>query len=346
MSTTSTTSLKAVLISGATGRQGHAAIAHLSKNNHFRILALTRNADSSSARELETDFPSIEIVEGDLNNPDSIRRIFDDEKEKEGTGIWGVFNVMAYPGLGVDATGEERAGKAIAIIAHEYAVSCFVYSSSERAGELYDDGAPPGSSYRAKVEIEKHLKELGNKGLNWTILRPVLFYENYIGQLGGTTFEVFKAGVKADTPVQLVAVNDIGRIIAGIFQDPEPYKHQILVPLSGNLTFAQQEEIFKEATGRSINNVPWPLSSLSGKGILKINRHTREMVEGRQKISDTIAEGKVPEFQSQVDLAKKALGPDAQWTSFEEWARKTKEDEKRAKNWNGISLSGILSGRS
>ncbi|KAK7031125.1 hypothetical protein VNI00_013733 [Paramarasmius palmivorus] len=345
---TSTFQPKTVLITGATGRQGHAVIHHLSQApyaDNFRILALTRNASSASAVGLK-DLKNVEVVEGDLTKLESIRPIFEREKERggEGGGIWGVFTVIAYPGLGVDADGEQSAGKNLATLSHEYQVQCFIYSGSDRAGEIYDDEARPHSSFWAKVAIERHIKELGKQGLKWTILRPTLFFENYVGPFGGTTFEVFKAGVKPDTPVQLLTVDDMGRIVRGIFLDPEPYIHQILVPCSDNLTFPQQEEIYKRATGRSISNVP--LGGVVGKSILKMNWYTREMVEFRQQTSAAIVEGKVPEFQSQIDLATKALGPGEKWVSFEEWAKKTKgTDKERTKNWNGVSLSGLLSGR-
>jgi hypothetical protein len=51
----------------------------------------------------------VTVVQGDLDSPESIRRIFEDQKDKGG--IWGVFSVLAFPGLGANADGEERQGK-------------------------------------------------------------------------------------------------------------------------------------------------------------------------------------------------------------------------------------------
>lgn len=48
------------------------------------------------------------MVEGDLDDEDSMVRIF--EIAKEEGGIWGVFVALAFPGLGANADGEERQG--------------------------------------------------------------------------------------------------------------------------------------------------------------------------------------------------------------------------------------------
>ena len=74
----------------------------------------------------------------------------------------------------------------------------------------------------AKIQIEKHVKELGAKNLKWTyvkslspyfyqvdvlchrIIRPGFFMENFEGSLGSITFGVLKAGLKPSTTIQLI----------------------------------------------------------------------------------------------------------------------------------------------
>jgi len=104
-----------VLITGATGKQGgaliqallHPKVPDLHKDEHH-VYALTRNASSSGALQFATR-QNVTVVEGDLDHPDSMRKIFQDAVANGG--IWGVFAVLAYPGLGVQADGEERQGK-------------------------------------------------------------------------------------------------------------------------------------------------------------------------------------------------------------------------------------------
>jgi uncharacterized protein YbjT (DUF2867 family) len=74
---------KKVLIMGATGKQGGAAIEALLKSStNFQILALTRNASSPSAQRLASN-PKITVVEGDASSP---LPIFEAHKS-----IYGVF---------------------------------------------------------------------------------------------------------------------------------------------------------------------------------------------------------------------------------------------------------------
>jgi uncharacterized protein YbjT (DUF2867 family) len=107
---------KTILIAGATGRQGRAVISSLLSTDaaiqRYRILAVTRNTASDASKALSSLSSELEsgsqlsLIKGDLDDPTSIRKIFE---EAEG-GIWGVFAVLAFPGLGANADGEEKQG--------------------------------------------------------------------------------------------------------------------------------------------------------------------------------------------------------------------------------------------
>lgn len=110
-----------ILVVGATGLQGRAfieaslldAASEDSKAGQMRILAMTRSAGSAAARTLASTYASqserMTLVEADLDKPDSVRKVFQDAQGHGG--LWGVFLVLAFPGLGADATGEEKQGK-------------------------------------------------------------------------------------------------------------------------------------------------------------------------------------------------------------------------------------------
>ena len=104
-----------ILVTGATGKQGTALIhallppSTLDPEHRYYVYALTRNASTPSAQYLSEIGENITLVEGDLEEPISISKIFKDAK-LEG-GIWGVFAVLAFPGLGADASSEEAQGK-------------------------------------------------------------------------------------------------------------------------------------------------------------------------------------------------------------------------------------------
>lgn len=112
---------RTILVVGATGKQGRAFIdSALSSSTDVHILALTRNTASPSAKPLVSasrDSDRIKVVQADLDKPDTVRKVFEDakgaksENEEGVNGIWGVFVVLAFPGLGADASGEEKQGK-------------------------------------------------------------------------------------------------------------------------------------------------------------------------------------------------------------------------------------------
>ena len=107
-----------VLVTGATGKQGqalirallHAQEAAVADDHIYHIYALTRKASSPGAQALAERWKeNLTVVEGDLDDRASISKIFGDTKGNGG--IWGVFAVLAYPGLGAEADGEEEQGK-------------------------------------------------------------------------------------------------------------------------------------------------------------------------------------------------------------------------------------------
>jgi NAD(P)-dependent dehydrogenase (short-subunit alcohol dehydrogenase family) len=118
--------MRNIFVAGATGKQGQALIRALlvptsSSDGGWHIYALTRRATSPAAQRLTETYPSnLTVVEGNLEDRKSISKIFEDLK-KDG-GIWGVFSVLAFPGMGVDASGEERQGKVYLIFSQ---IPCF-----------------------------------------------------------------------------------------------------------------------------------------------------------------------------------------------------------------------------
>jgi nucleoside-diphosphate-sugar epimerase len=84
--------MKAVLITGATGKQGGSLIKSLvTRNAPFEILAVTRDSQSSSAQRLAQLSSNIKLVEGNLDDPAGI---FRNAHKVTKTKIWGVFSVQ------------------------------------------------------------------------------------------------------------------------------------------------------------------------------------------------------------------------------------------------------------
>ena len=58
--------------------------------------------------------------------------------------------------------------QALADIAFEFGVECYILSTVERGGESNDDKYTLDRA--AKVKIERHVRSLGERGFSWTLV--------------------------------------------------------------------------------------------------------------------------------------------------------------------------------
>ncbi|OTA61549.1 NAD(P)-binding protein [Hypoxylon sp. EC38] len=243
---------RAVLITGATGKQGGAVVnALLKANADFEILALTRDSQSASAQRLVQKSPKIKLVTGNLNAVDNI---FAKAKEVTKTPIWGVFSVQTAMGGGANVRSEEIQGKALVDASLKNGVKHLVYSSVDRGGEKSDDNPTDIPHFISKHNIEKHLFEKTKNGeMNWTVLRPVAFFENLTPNFFGKVFATsWKINLKKDQKLQLIATSDIGFFAAEAFMKPEEYKNKKISLAGDELTYDEFAAIFKEKTGEDL----------------------------------------------------------------------------------------------
>ncbi|HEX9341409.1 MAG TPA: NmrA/HSCARG family protein [Thermoplasmata archaeon] len=189
-----------ILVAGATGHQGGAVSRSLLKRGH-RVRALTRNP--TRARPLET--LGAQVVQGDLTDFRSVVNAL-----READGLF----VMTTPfERGLDD--EVRQGTTALDAAKEVGVGHVVLTSVSGADQ--NSGIP---HYETKARVEEHLHGIGIPG---TIVRPVLFMETLLSprMLPGIQSGTLALPVKPETKVRLVAVKDIGEIVARAFERPE-----------------------------------------------------------------------------------------------------------------------------
>ncbi|GKZ36203.1 hypothetical protein AbraIFM66950_007199 [Aspergillus brasiliensis] len=250
--------MTAVLITGATGKQGGALIRNLLlRKAPFEILAVTRDPSSSSAQKLASLSSNIKLVEGDLDNP---AVIFRNAQRLTTSPIWGVYSVQAAIGN----KAEETQGKALIDESIRQKVKFFVYSSVDRGGEERSYQNPTKiPHFIKKHNIEHHLVDHSTEGnMDWAILRPVAFFENltpdFFGKVFATCFKMALAG----KPLQLVATSDIGYFGAEAFLNPDKYKGKALSLAGDELTFQGMGLIFEQRTGQPLPTTFRPVCSL------------------------------------------------------------------------------------
>jgi uncharacterized protein YbjT (DUF2867 family) len=239
-----------VLVIGATGQQGGATARQLLDRGR-PVNALVRDPDSAAAAALRA--AGAELVAGDLDDPASLRAAM-----KGVSGVFLVLTMMVGPRISPEGVAaEERRGKAVADLAHESGVEHLVYSSL--------NGADAGSGipyYESKARIEQHIRALG---IPATILRPVSFMDNFATYnkpvLDGDALVVGLA-VRADLPMQLIAVRDIGAFAAIAFDRPGQFLGRTVEIAGDVLTPAQIAETFGRAAGRPARFRPTPIEQI------------------------------------------------------------------------------------
>ncbi|KAJ9605185.1 hypothetical protein H2200_010575 [Cladophialophora chaetospira] len=237
-------SLKRILITGATGKQGGALLSALLKSpppQPFHLVALTRNSKSPSALALAKK-SNVSVVEGDLNNCEAIFKASPEP-------FHGVFSVQ----VPMNPKVEEQQGKSLIDAAAANGVSHFIYTSADRGGvQASDRSGTAVKHFHSKFNIEKHLKQVSEKAggrMKWTIIRPVAFMENLTPDFLGRAFASMWQLNGMDSKLQLVSSVDIGILAAHAFKDPDNYTGKAISFATDELTPQQANDIFKKVMG-------------------------------------------------------------------------------------------------
>lgn len=232
---------KLILITGATGQQG-GAVCNALIGKGFKLRALTRNPDSDSAKALAAK--GVEVVKGDLDDAASLKASLD--------GVWGAFSVQNTWEAGVQK--EEEQGKRFATLAREAGVKHFVYTS---VGSAERKTGIPHFDNKARVEDTVR----GLKFDSHVILRPVFFMENLPSPwfLNGDNLVT---SLKPETKLQMVAVEDIGRIGAQAFINAEKMNGREIELAGDAATMPEAAVILGKALGRQIEYMQIPIEEI------------------------------------------------------------------------------------
>ncbi|KQQ44861.1 NmrA family protein [Rhizobium sp. Leaf311] len=240
------------LVFGATGQQGGVVASSLRKARR-EVRAFVRDPKSERAKALVRQ--GITLAVGDLFDRASIDRAM--------TGIQGVFSVQTSSPSGLVTDDQEVAqGKAIANSAVAAGVAHLVYSSGAAAGK----GQTGMGHFDSKSRIEEHIRCLP---IATTITRPASFMEMMMLPGMGLNTGVFTFFMKRDQSMQMIALDDLGRINARILCKPERYAGQVLELSGQDLTGKSLEEAFSRAAGRPIRYQRFSEEMLAGNDFLR-----------------------------------------------------------------------------
>lgn len=234
---------KAVLVTGATGKQG-GALARVLLNNGHRVRAVTRKVDSPQARELARQ--GAELFPADADDVASLERAAADMNA--------VFAMATPLEGGMEA--ETRQGINIVNAAQVAGVKHIVYSSV--AGADQKTGIP---HFESKYQVEQHLRTLG---VPFTIIAPVYFMENLLApwNTAGLSSGVYALALPAGRQLQQIAVADIAGFAAEVIARPDEFTGQRIDIASDEHTGAEAAAIVANASGHEMTYVEVPLDQV------------------------------------------------------------------------------------
>jgi len=273
------------LVFGATGQQG-GAVARALKAKGRKVRAFVRDPESGKAKALAAEGISLAI--GDLFDPVSIDRAM--------AGIAGVFSVQTSSPAG-EITDEQEIwqGKAIADSALRQGVGHLLYSSGGAAGK-----GPTGMGhFDSKSEIEAYVRSLPIKS---TITRPASFMEMMLLPGMGLPQGEFTFFMRPEQSMQMIAVDDLGRINAEILFNPDRFGGRAIELASASVTGKEVEQAFTKAAGKPIVYKRFPEELLAKNPFLN---HLTELLD-----NDLLAGA------ADIPAIKREFG---HLTSLEEW---------------------------
>lgn len=246
------TTSSAILVTGATGRQGGATARALLVAGQ-PVRALVRDRTTGAAKALET--AGAELVVGDLMDPATL--------DHAALGVRAVFSVQMPPATaeGVSFDAEVSQGLNLIEAAHRAGIHQFVHTSVSGAGQHRDaPGWPEGRwaqmepYFAAKQTIQDRVRTRGFS--SWTILKPAFFMENLDPSLRFLLPHGKEGGLVTilhpETELALVAADDIGTAAAAALQSPERFHGVELELASDRLTLLEIAEVLTRHLGVTV----------------------------------------------------------------------------------------------
>ena len=229
-----------ILVVGATGRVGGAAVEQLLKAG-FEVRVLVRRAEKGERlRSL-----GAEVAVGDATAPETL--------EPAVQGCSGVFSALgAGPGRGAPEMVEYRGNLNLLSAARSAGVGRFVYSSVHLADHPL---AQKVGAFREKARFEREL--LTVEDVSSTILRPAIFMETLDMMIQGPV--AFVPG-RQRRPVSFIAARDIARAAVRAFQADLQGRYELAGPES--LTFDDAFEHLGRGRRKGIRVLHVPLIAM------------------------------------------------------------------------------------
>jgi uncharacterized protein YbjT (DUF2867 family) len=226
-----------VLVAGATGHVGGAAVRHLLEAG-YEVSALVRSAGKGEGPRS----PGVTLFEGDVTRSETLAPALD--------GCAGVFSALSS---GTEREAEEveyRGNVNLLRAAREAGVRRFVYSSALLVDHPL---AQRVGTFREKARFEETLH--GANGVSATVLRPVMFMETLLLASSGPV--AFVPGRQRHR-VGWIAASDVARAAVAAFERDITGRYELAGP--DTATFDEAYRRFSTVRGKRMIVLHPPLS--------------------------------------------------------------------------------------
>lgn len=289
----STSTIRPILVTGATGKQGGAVVRALLGAGR-PVRALTRDPASAAGRALAAQ--GVEVVKGDFTDSASL-----DAAMVE---VDGVFS-MQMPSQPSEPDTEVVTGRALIEAAGRAGVDTVVHTSVARAGDQetfvgWDEGRWDPLYWNNKAAVINMVKAQGFR--HWVILKPALIMENLVPPMVDFMFPTLRSrgriesGINADTRLDWIAAQDIGAFAAAAFADPERLHGHEIDLAAECTTLPEIAAEITEVTGKPIAVVTLSEDEMLKQGFdpLHVESHAWDNVEGYKVDLDAVRGWGVP----------------------------------------------------
>ncbi|MEV0108480.1 NmrA/HSCARG family protein [Nocardia sp. NPDC050799] len=247
-----------MLVTGATGMQGGAAVRALLRAGH-PVTAFVRNPSSAPAQALAGQ--GVALATGDMDDLASL--------EAAGAGHDAVFS-MQMPGVDpVDTGAEQRQARNIATAAQRVGLTQIIHTSVSATGwrsqhpDIKDFSPATMAYWDEKEAAEEAIRQAGLE--HWTIFKPAFYMENFLSPRRDFMFPELSQGklITATSPqtvLALINADDFGAAVAAAVAEPEKFHEAEIEFASDALTHPEIAAVLSKAAGREITAV-----SISGR---------------------------------------------------------------------------------
>jgi uncharacterized protein YbjT (DUF2867 family) len=250
---------KIIAVLGATGAQGGGLARAIlnDTNGGFAVRAIVRDPSSDKAKALAT--LGAEVVAGDVDDVESLKRAFN--------GAYGVYGVTFY-WAHFSPEKETAEGKDIARAAKDAGVQHVIWSTFEdtrKSIPLNDNRMPTLMGkykvphFDSKADADDMFRQLG---VPTTFLYTSFYWENFIffglGPKRGPDGKLAITMPMGDKKLPSIAVEDIGKCAYGIFKRRKEFISKTVGVAGEHLTGAQMASSLSKAIGQDVryNAVP------------------------------------------------------------------------------------------